>query len=1289
MSPDHRTGMNQTVETDRALIAALPLPLAQAWRRFLYAESAASVHERAFFSLEAAVKYMASAAVMAWISVRTASPAAQSACGALVKPSLGHWCRMLRTCQDELPVVHPARVWLSGVVGRRVESEVPGLDGKTVGAILTDSLAAYRNSVAGHGSGLTSSEVGQRAPAMAALARSILSAVAGDDAPAMTGYAAGQAMRLTGPTALMESGPAPELADSSLALRFRDRTIALSPLWVFDQEYDDVLVLNKGAGLDRVEYLSYGNPRGGSGLVNYRDLRADAARKLLEITTGQASLDTMGVETLIQQTELNELANRATGERYGPFRVVRQVHAGGQGVLYEAFADDPPRRVALKTLPLQRALSESARRRMKEEAVALARVEHPNVVPIYEAGETAGIPWIAMKYVEGKSLEEILQQLRGRTGAVSLADFQSAASTMSGTSTGSTGRASYTERVVGLIREAANALTACHLKGIVHRDIKPSNLMVDSSGRVILTDFGLARSVDSRSQTFTQELVGTLQYLAPESLMPAGRSGPDSRVDVYGLGATLYECLSLHRPFEEFEYDKAALLHAVQAKEPRPLRRVAPAVPRELETVVMKAIERDRDRRYTTTADFADDLDRYLRGEPVRARPAGPFTIARKWIGRNPAKATMAATAVLLLAVIGLWTRNESRRSARAEQQAALVDQDISYLEGAFRATLGMDDKDGQGVYLNAENLRDGRETADLMAKRIEQTLADPELARTSAAARLQVRRDEITELQESMNSLAGFYRYSDLSWFLVGSERDDEARDACERAVESVRALEKPEWWTGLAETHPRLQKGQIGQLEQDIHRQLILLAALRAKPAALNFTEPADEYVRSTREALNQAERFKPTAAAAVIDWFCRMRLGEKDLPPMPEPQTANDHFLLGITHFWIAHAAESPIGRMVLSNAPENAGLDLKNPGPAAIRHLRIACCMDPQQYWHHFTLGWALGEQGFNQLDAEVVSAEESAGETRNSGLAGALSLLPGRKRNRAGNVDEAITLLQGAESALNCCITLRPSFPRGYELRARSLILQSLRIRKIAHAAAPATESSQAENPPGDQVDSETNLVAQQLESRGIADFDRARTLAPTEPDVYWARAHSMELLGRDQETVAAYRMAMQLDRPMGRLTGQDWVQLAKKGLGKITGGGEGPVSAESWGVLALTSLLLSQTDDPALALANQKAALESAGRALELSPSETCALAVRGTIFLQRGDSRAAIADFDAILAREANHFMAASGRAQALEQIKDFAAARTEWNRVAEKCAVTDWQKEDARIALERLQDK
>ena len=677
--------MNES--SDQSLLLALPLPIAQAWRHTLYAVTHEATHERALFTLEAALKYVAAASVATWVERGAAGAAPQKACEALVRPSLGHWASMLRACTDALSPEDPARAWFEQVQAYPVSGSVPGLQVRTVGQAL-DHLPAYRNTLV-HGAGLRPGTAAERAPGLLALAREAAVALVGEKAPVLLGLAGARIVRLVGPTALPADGSG-EALKAALVLRMDGRDVPLDPLWLFDPEEDDVLVLNKGAGLKKVEYLSYGVSRGGTGLTVRRGAAADAAARFLERATGRSSLDAAEVADLIEETEVRTLESRATDQRIGPYRVVRRAAKGGQGILYEAIQEEPPRRVALKVLRLQSAVDEAARRRFREEGEALAKVEHPGVVPVYATGDHEGVPWIAMKFVEGKSLAEVLEALRGHAGAVTLLDWNRAASS-GGDRPEAESRQPHASRVAGIAAEAARALQACHEAGVVHRDVKPGNLMLDEDGRVLLTDFGLARSTDVRSRTFTRRFVGTLQYAAPEALLPAGKQGPAGRLDVYGLGATLYEALALRRPFAAYEADEGALLHAVQQKEPPLLRKIAPWVPRDLATITAKAMEKDRDRRYATAGDLADDLERYLAGRPIKARPVGPVTRAWKWSKRNPGRAVaMAAAVVVVLGIAGVLIGTKIARERAV--QGYLARAETLLREGRFgpaRAAIG------------------------------------------------------------------------------------------------------------------------------------------------------------------------------------------------------------------------------------------------------------------------------------------------------------------------------------------------------------------------------------------------------------------------------------------------------------------------------------------------------------------------------------------------------------------------------------------------------------------------
>jgi serine/threonine protein kinase/formylglycine-generating enzyme required for sulfatase activity len=735
---------------EKAFISALPMPLAQAWRRTLYSVEPGLRHDRALGALEAALKYLAAAAAAAFVHRGASEEKARSACGALVRPSLGQWLAILRACLEALPREDGVRRHVEAVLSQPLTSSVPGLEVRSVGAAL-EKLPTYRNALA-HGTALTADSVAERTPGLLELCRAVLAAHVREGAPAMWARIEAGTIRLGGPTAILESPPPDAPKAPGVFLAFESESIALSPLWTFDPEEDDVLVLNKGAGLAKVEYLSYGAPRGGSGLAVFKGAIAEAMRAFLEKATGRSKIESSDVAELVEQSEAQELLGRASQKRIGPYRIVKRISEGGQGILYEAIQEEPPRRVALKTLPVHAAIDEASRRRIREEAKALATVEHPHVVPVYAAGESDGIPWIAMKYVEGKSLAQALNGLRGHAGAVTLAEWNRAASSREDRPDEER-RQPHSRRVAEMGRDLARALSACHERGLVHRDVKPGNVMLEGdTGRVLLTDFGLARTAEARSQTFTRKIVGTLQYLAPESLLSAGRTGPDARVDVYGLGATLYEALSLQRPFAEYEADEPSLLQAVQAKDPPALRKVAPWVPRDLETIVSKAMEKDRDRRYRAVWEFGDDLDRYLEGKPIHARPAGAITKALKWSRRHPGRAVALAMFALLVAAGGTaWAVVEAARHRAVARH--LREGEAALEQGEWRAALAAGEKawaikpDDAAV----RELRSRAERASALdgASTARAEAAEKERQYVEARAALEPRRAEAAALRE------------------------------------------------------------------------------------------------------------------------------------------------------------------------------------------------------------------------------------------------------------------------------------------------------------------------------------------------------------------------------------------------------------------------------------------------------------------------------------------------------------------------------------------------------------
>ncbi|MHC4779646.1 MAG: protein kinase domain-containing protein, partial [Planctomycetota bacterium] len=313
----------------------------------------------------------------------------------------------------------------------------------------------------------------------------------------------------------------------------------------------------------------------------------------------------------------------APGTQLGDFRIVRQIARGSMGVVYEAVQEPLNRRVALKVLPSELTRDERTIERFQREAGAAASLNHPGIVKVLSVGEEGGFHYYAMDMVRGKSLDAIIE----------------------------TERLPH-RRVAEIIRDAAHALAYAHDCGVVHRDIKPGNIMVTQDGRVLIADFGLARTETTGTLTRSDEIVGTPMYMSPEQAV-GDREKVDSHTDIYSLGATLYEALTLSPPYDGS--DLHHILSQVIGRDPRPPRSVHTLIPRDLETVCLKAMEKDPEARFDTARAFGDDLSRFIRGDPIHARPPSFFVkIVRKARRNKPATALILILLLTVLAITGV-----------------------------------------------------------------------------------------------------------------------------------------------------------------------------------------------------------------------------------------------------------------------------------------------------------------------------------------------------------------------------------------------------------------------------------------------------------------------------------------------------------------------------------------------------------------------------------------------------------------------------------------------------------
>ncbi len=421
-------------------------------------------------------------------------------------------------------------------------------------------------------------------------------------------------------------------------------------------------------------------------------------------------------------------------ERLGDYRILREVGRGGMGIVYEAEQVSLGRHVALKVLPAHSLLDARHLQRFEREAKAAARLHHTNIVPVYGVGQHDGIHYYVMQFIQGQGLDQVLRELRRLrqdkrvmstevpetspaspleangggavsalavarsllTGHFTLTETAYGEADGGGVATllkppriksprggGSEGSSSsivlpgqsdpshltesgkgYWQSVARIGCQIAQALAYANSQGIVHRDIKPSNLLLDSKGIVWVTDFGLAKSTDQDNLTLTGDILGTLRYMPPERFTGHG----DARSDIYSLGLTLYELLTLRPAYDES--DRNRLIQSVVHEEPPRPRKVNPAIPRDLETIALKAIARDPAQRYQTATAVADDLQRFLEDRPIQARRVSARERFYPWCRRNKALAGLSAAVVGLLATVAIVSSVMAVRLGKAAANA-------------------------------------------------------------------------------------------------------------------------------------------------------------------------------------------------------------------------------------------------------------------------------------------------------------------------------------------------------------------------------------------------------------------------------------------------------------------------------------------------------------------------------------------------------------------------------------------------------------------------------------------
>jgi serine/threonine protein kinase/Flp pilus assembly protein TadD len=471
-------------------------------------------------------------------------------------------------------------------------------------------------------------------------------------------------------------------------------------------------------------------------LKEYCDRHPELADDLRELLPAMAEVE-QAKDGLAQEVQTATPAAPAL-QHLGDFRILREVGHGGMGVVYEAEQVSLGRRVALKVLTNCLIRDDKQKRRFEREARAAARLHHTNIVPVFGTGEAEGVPYYVMQFIQGMGLDVVVAELArmspssgtlahaaatpaavctlsaqrvarslmtgefpgdheadeegvtqshalqqasaspapavlvaSESGRVSDTSGSISSVTLPGQNPSADGKGrklNYWQSVARIGVQVADALEYAHKQGVVHRDVKPSNLLLDLNGTVWVTDFGLAKAEGGENLTHTGDILGTLRYMPPEAF----DGHADARGDVYSLGLTLYELVALRPAFDQRERNQ--LVKQVTTAEVKPLSGQRRRVPRDLETIVHKAIDRDPARRYQTAGELHDDLQRFVDDEPIRARRQTLLERYVRWARHHPGIAVLGAvlTAVLVLATAGsLIVAGRMSALAQSEAQAA------------------------------------------------------------------------------------------------------------------------------------------------------------------------------------------------------------------------------------------------------------------------------------------------------------------------------------------------------------------------------------------------------------------------------------------------------------------------------------------------------------------------------------------------------------------------------------------------------------------------------------------
>jgi serine/threonine protein kinase/tetratricopeptide (TPR) repeat protein len=852
-----------------------------------------------------------------------------------------------------------------------------------------------------------------------------------------------------------------------------------------------------------------------------------------------------GAATRLSQLGAGAESARAVMEplaTLGDFRIVREVGRGGMGVVYEAEQLSLGRRVALKVLPFAAAMDPRHLQRFQHEAQAAAGLHHTNIVPVHYVGCERGVHFYAMQFIEGQTLAAVVDELRREAGPAKAdkdrgpkclsaeaealacgrlapppgrsadpqpaiastpsplvpapASWETTAQAVFTTERPLQGRA-YFRSVAELGVQAAEALDHAHQQGVVHRDIKPGNLLLDGRGNLWVTDFGLAQVQQGEGGlTLTGDLVGTLRYMSPEQAL-AKRAVIDHRTDVYSLGVTLYELLTLQPAFDG--QDRQELLRQVAFEDPRRPRQINRSIPVELETIVLKAMEKNPADRYATARELADDLRYWRDDRPIRARRPPWSARLGRWCRRHKPLVSAGVTALVVSAAvlagsIGWVARDQAAQRTEMERGVGAALEESSSWQERRRLPEAL------SAARRAQGLLAGRPAGPALRRRVDERMADLELL-----DRLENDRLEMSAVKDDHFDWQGCDRRYGETFQAYGLEVESQPEEVGERLRQSSAAVELAavlDHWALIRRT---------GQPEQGSWKSF-LRAARQADP---------DEWRDRLRQAWERGDRPLLVQLATAEDVSGLRPQTVLLLSELLQAEGADKQAEALLRRvqgqhpddFWVNHELAAHLDLHYRQAAPRDL-----SPSPRhaeALRFFTAAVALRPQSPGARVNLGRTLSLQGkqdeaMTQFRQALEIDPQYASAHTNLGIA----------LSKQGKQDEAIAEFRQA-------LEINPQHVGAHT----NLGIALAKLGKPNEASAQFRQALEIDP---QQAAAHYNLglvlAGQGKWEEAIAAYRRALQINPKVADAHLNLGVALYKQGRRNEAIAAYREAIQLNK---------------------------------------------------------------------------------------------------------------------------------------------------------------